>query len=107
MFDRLPYPAADYHICPCCGTEFGSDDAQFSHAQLREMWVASGAYWFFGNPSPNWNPWMQLIAGGHTESVPPFSIKIRMPAATITVAGTGIEPLQFANNYRWELSAAA
>ena len=37
MFDRLPYPPADYHICPCCGTEFGNDDAEFSHDQLREL----------------------------------------------------------------------
>jgi len=28
FFDELPYPPRDYHICPCCGTEFGNDDAE-------------------------------------------------------------------------------
>jgi hypothetical protein len=36
------------------------------------MWVASGANWFFGNPSATWNPWMQLIKGGNPEAVPKF-----------------------------------
>jgi len=70
LFASLPYPPRDYHICPCCGTEFGNDDAEFSHEQLRQMWVASGAYWFFGKPPQNWDPWMQLIEGGHPELVP-------------------------------------
>src|SRR5712692_7791736 len=71
MYGRLPYPPRDYHICPCCGTEFGNDDAEFTHEQLREMWVAGGAHWFFGRPPEGWNPWMQLIEGGHPEAVPP------------------------------------
>jgi hypothetical protein len=66
----LPYAPADYHICPCCSAEFGNDDAEFTHAQLREMWVAGGARWFFGNPPPHWDPWMQLINAGHQEVVP-------------------------------------
>ena len=70
LFARLPYPPSDYHICPCCGTEFGYDDAEFSHEQLRQMWVASGPYWFFGKPPQNWDPWMQLTEGGHPELVP-------------------------------------
>ena len=69
-FPRLPYPPTDYHICPCCGTEFGNDDAEFTHQQLREMWLAGGAYWFFGRPPERWNPWMQLIEGGHRYAVP-------------------------------------
>lgn len=74
MFDRLAYPAADYHICPCCGTEFGNDDAEFSHSQLREMWVGSGAHWFFGNSPPRWNPYLQLIEGGAAIAVPHFAV---------------------------------
>ena len=35
FYDDLPYPPADYHICLCCGTEFGNDDKDFSHAQLE------------------------------------------------------------------------
>jgi hypothetical protein len=72
-YANLPYAPEDYHICPCCSTEFGSDDAEFTHAQLREMWVAGGARWFFGNPPPYWNPWIQLINGGHQEVVPKFA----------------------------------
>lgn len=66
----LPYPPKDYHICPCCGTEFGNDDSRFTHAQLREMWVAGGARWFFGNPPQAWNPQLQLIEGGFPDLVP-------------------------------------
>lgn len=63
-YPKLPYPPADYHICPCCSTEFGNDDADHSHARLREMWVAGGAVWFFGRAPEHWNPWSQLIGAG-------------------------------------------
>jgi len=82
-FPRLPYPPADYHICPCCGTEFGNDDAEFTHGQLREMWVAGGAYWFFGKAPEHWNPWMQLIEGGHPEAVPSFATLRPEPGITV------------------------
>jgi hypothetical protein len=61
MYESMPYPASDYNICPCCSTEFGNDDSAFSHRQLREIWIASGANWFFGAPPEHWNPWMQLL----------------------------------------------
>jgi hypothetical protein len=61
MFAAMPYPPSNYNICPCCSTEFGNDDSAFSHRQLREMWIATGANWFFGAPPDHWNPWMQLI----------------------------------------------
>jgi len=64
FYDDLPYPPADYHICLCCGTEFGNDDKDVSHAQLREMWVASGTPWFFRNPPAEWNPRTQLSKAG-------------------------------------------
>jgi hypothetical protein len=64
-FSNLPYPANDYHICPCCGTEFGNDDAEFSWDELRERWVAQGANWFFGAPPDGWNPQAQLLAAGY------------------------------------------
>lgn len=76
VFAELPYPPADYHICPCCGTEFGNDDEHFSHDQLREMWTACGAQWFFGRPPEGWNPWKQLIDGGHPESVPRQPLRV-------------------------------
>lgn len=67
FYAKLPYSPRDYHICPCCGTEFGNDDANFSHQQLREMWVAGGANWFFGRPPEGWNPWLQLLKAGFSE----------------------------------------
>jgi hypothetical protein len=69
-YDHLTYPPADYHICPCCGTEFGNDDAEFSHDQLREMWVAGGAFWFFGKAPEGWNPWTQLAEAGFGSYIP-------------------------------------
>ena len=68
MFAEIPYPPKDYHICPCCGTEFGNDDAEFSHEQLRGMWVAGGAHWFFGRAPEGWNPWLQLLKGKRNEA---------------------------------------
>ena len=62
FYDELPYPPADYHICPCCGTEFGNDDAEYSYDELRDSWIRSGAQWFFGQPPANWNPWAQLAS---------------------------------------------
>lgn len=65
FFDDLPYPPEDYHICPCCGTEFGNDDVEFSYDELRYHWVLNGAHWFFGNPPMNWNAWRQLAAASY------------------------------------------
>lgn len=70
FYDQLPYPPAGYHVCPCCGTEFGNDDAEFSHQQLRDMWIAGGANWFFGKAPENWNPWYQLIENGYFLGLP-------------------------------------
>lgn len=67
FYSKLPYPPRDYHICPCCGTEFGNDDANFSQQQLREMWIAGGANWFFGRAPEGWNPWLQLLKAGFSD----------------------------------------
>jgi hypothetical protein len=64
-FANLPYPAIDYNICPCCGTEFGNDDAIFGWAELREQWIAGGMRWFFGRPPEFWNAQAQLLAVGY------------------------------------------
>jgi len=86
LYAVLPYPPQDYHICPCCGTEFGNDDAEYSYEQLRELWIAAGARWFFRNPPPNWNPYWQLINGGLAAAVPLFYADMRFQAdATIAV----------------------
>jgi hypothetical protein len=60
MYAELPYPPNNYHICPCCGTEFGNDDAFNTHEELRRAWADADGPWFFGDPPPLWNPWKQL-----------------------------------------------
>jgi hypothetical protein len=60
FFDQMPDPPQDYNICPCCGTEFGNDDQDKTHEQLRIEWIASGAKWFYGDPPPDWNVLAQL-----------------------------------------------
>lgn len=64
MYPELPYEPKDYHICPCCGTEFGNDDAFATHVQLRMAWVRAGTPWFFGNPPAGWNAIQQLMNAG-------------------------------------------
>ncbi len=87
FYDGLPYPPADYHICLCCGTEFGNDDAEFSHAQLREMWVGSGAPWFFRNPPADWNPWAQLLGAGVLAELPDSQTGFIVDAAFASMGG--------------------
>ena len=41
----LKYPVDDDNICPCCGTQFGYDDATHSHKELRAAWLERGANW--------------------------------------------------------------
>jgi hypothetical protein len=82
-FAALPYPPSDYHVCPCCSTEFGSDDADYTHDQLREMWIAGGASWFFGQVPEGWNPWTQLILAGLTGYVPADTQSVRFDSNTI------------------------
>ena len=59
----MQYPAADYHICPSCGTEFGYDDAGRTHAELREQWIRTGLTWWSPvDPKPEgWNPIIQMV----------------------------------------------
>lgn len=90
LYGALPYPAADYHICPCCSTEFGNDDEGLSHERLREMWVGGGAHWFFGNPPQYWNPWIQLIDGGHPEAVPRLVVSLTVSAPNVIVGPTAM-----------------
>lgn len=52
----------DYEICPSCGTEFGLDDSERTHEELRKAWIASGAHWFSDRTRPpsGWNATEQL-----------------------------------------------
>lgn len=58
----LPYAAEAFHICPCCGTEFGYDDARRLHSDLRAQWLRNGARWWspVGLPPDNWDPFRQV-----------------------------------------------
>lgn len=96
MFAAMPYAASDYNICPCCSTEFGSDDSAFSHRQLREMWIANGANWFFGNAPEHWNPWLQLIKGNLEIYVP---AQFRLPFVGFRLAANNapVEALTISN----------
>ncbi len=63
QFDRLPFPPDDYRICPCCGTEFGIDDAAPTAAEVRarrqllgRRWLAQGgAFWSSSGPPDRWD----------------------------------------------------
>ena len=96
FFDRLPYPPAHYHICPCCGTEFGNDDAEFSHQQQRELWVACGANWFFGKAPEHWNPWIQLLKAGFwspsSSPLPKMELRLRSEATSEPVVVQNYTP---------------
>ena len=58
--------SASFSICPCCGTEFGYDDASRSHEELRQLWVATGAPWFSKAtlPPAGWDATNQLKTAG-------------------------------------------
>jgi len=49
----------------CFGTEFGFDDFDFTHEQLRERWL-NGAPWFSQEHQPprGWDPIRQLGVAG-------------------------------------------
>ena len=70
-YDGLEEPAYDVHgyssfeICPCCGVEFGYDDATRSHEDLRAEWLANGARWWSKRDKPiGWSPQKQLRDAG-------------------------------------------
>lgn len=73
--DEPPYTYADisgpsYEICPSCGTEYGYDDDETSHQELREKWLAAGPVWYSkSRPQPEgWDGKKQLNASGLTHT---------------------------------------
>ena len=62
-YDELTKPPEDYTICPSCGTEFGNDDFDRAHKELRDIWISRHMPWFSKStlPPKNWNPYRQLI----------------------------------------------
>lgn len=64
-FPQLPDPPKNYEICPCCGTEFGLDDAEVTHTYLRHEWLHNRAPFFDIEIKPaDWNPMRQLSKAG-------------------------------------------
>jgi hypothetical protein len=72
-FPGLDHPAwdpqtgeASFTICPCCGCEFGYDDATTSSRDaFRRRWLKAGAPWFSPERKPvNWNLPEQLANVG-------------------------------------------
>ncbi len=61
-----PMGSPSYAICPCCGIEFGNDDENRTHVQLRAEWLAKGSPWWSERQPPpsNWNASEQLNAAG-------------------------------------------
>lgn len=68
-FNNLDKPAWDpvektpgFDICPCCGCEFGYDDATPQAGErYRLSWIKKGAEWFVPHLKPsNWNLQEQL-----------------------------------------------
>lgn len=80
-YNQMPHPPKDYSICPCCGVEYGLDDAFDSHRKLRNEWLRLGAPWFsklrpYEAPA-NWNAWDQLDKAGYDYDVPAPDISIK------------------------------
>lgn len=63
-YDR--HGSASFEICPCCGTEFGSDDFETGHDVLRQRWIERGMrWWSLHSPPPSgWDPAGQLRKAG-------------------------------------------
>src|SRR5689334_8332051 len=61
----MRYPPEDYNICPCCGTEFGFDDAYTSIGELRGQWIREGMKWWspVEHAPTGWDPLVQLMRG--------------------------------------------
>lgn len=51
-----------FSICPCCGTEFGVDDAtRESVRRARDRWMKDGYGWIEeAKKPPGWQPELQL-----------------------------------------------
>lgn len=84
FFKNLPYPPVDFHICPCCGTEFDSDDVDRTHADLRSEWIRGGGIWFFKMPPRGWNPWRQLYRANVSTSTLPYDVRLSVAHAEET-----------------------
>ncbi|MGO1080013.1 hypothetical protein [Inquilinus sp. CA228] len=66
--EEAPYDehgCASFDICPCCGTQFGYDDATTGHSELRARWIAGGKRWWSEKgPPADWGAETQLAQIG-------------------------------------------
>jgi transcriptional regulator with XRE-family HTH domain len=62
-YDGLTKPPTSNRICPCCGTEFESDDFDRSYKELRSEWIEKGMPWFSRATlrPKEWSAFHQLI----------------------------------------------
>jgi hypothetical protein len=67
----LSVAPTDFEICPSCGTEFGTNDQDWTYEQLRSAWLANGAQWWSNShPVPdNWNPIAQVLWVSRLQSI--------------------------------------
>ncbi len=61
-----PTGSPTYSMCPSCGTQFGADDVERTHDELRAAWVAGGCVWWSEHQPPpeGWSAAEQLKAAG-------------------------------------------
>lgn len=54
--------SSSFNICPCCGVEFGYEDAtEIALLKYRQQWISSGGKWFDTQLKPNdWDMKKQL-----------------------------------------------
>jgi hypothetical protein len=97
-YKHMPLPPIPYNICPCCGVEYGLDDAFDSHAELRNRWLEAGAKWFSDPrlyPMPSgWNAWDQLDESNYQYAVPrpevlaAEAVRVQIGSASVLVSVT-------------------
>src|SRR5438477_9835598 len=80
-YDQMPDPPNRHNICPCCGIEYGVDDAFESYEELRNDWLRAGAPWFsqlepYVVPA-GWNAWDQLDRAGYVYAAPRPEVLVR------------------------------
>jgi hypothetical protein len=74
-FNALELPPENFTICPCCGTEFGYNDATRTYRELRNNWLRLGGQWFDMEDEhflrlQHWSAWEQLDRAGFPWDVP-------------------------------------
>lgn len=66
-----PPTPLSYNICPCCSCEFGVNDADATHEELRQEWIRSGAeFWENGGAPDGWSAVEQLRRAGFMPVAP-------------------------------------